>query len=324
MGDGHRRAPAAPYSIFQSRRIFSRPTPASASAPRAGPFALVKPLGCGQSGHTEEERSSRAEIMIPRCIVWPLFALVMGFALGGSIFWGAFGPNVTNENLDHPVARNIEAVRSTTKEDNDAALARYTLWLAILTGGLVVVSAGQGFFLLRADKTARITAESAQAQTKNFEKLERPYVYVFYPEGLELESNREDPFYYVKYRVANYGKTPATIEAVFADVSVGKFPAEPREVRGWDSLLRIPIMTPNEKPRDQTVIIPETIAIGEYADADTPPVPEPHLTGDDEFYVRVIIKYRGPFSRRHETSACWRWESLRLMSSFVWKPSRRA
>ena len=57
--------------------------------------------------------------------------------------------------------------------DNEAAkiaiderLARYTWWLAVLTGGLVVVAVGQGYFLLRADRTARIAANAANLSAK--------------------------------------------------------------------------------------------------------------------------------------------------------------
>jgi hypothetical protein len=240
----------------------------------------------------------------------------MGVALGGSLFWGAFGPNVTNESADKSaVHHESEAARGATKDETDEALARYTFWLAILTGGLVIVSAGQGYFLLRADKTARITAEAAQAQTQNFEKLERPYVYIFDPAGLEFEHNREDPYYYVKYKVANYGKTPATIEALLVGVNVGQSPSEPHQILGWHNLLRLPILTPNEKRVDLEVPFPDEIVIEEYADADTPPIPVPEIIGDDTgFFVRVVIRYRGPFSTNHETSACWRWDHLSLVS----------
>jgi hypothetical protein len=242
------------------------------------------------------------------------FALLMGFALGGSLFWGAFGPNVTQHGIERSLSQDTEPEPRITKEENDAALVRYTLWLAILTGGLVFVSAGQGFFLLRADKTARITADAAQAQTHNFTKLERPYVYVFNPKGLKLEDYTEDPYHYFEYEVANYGKTPATIEAVLVGISVGKLPAEPYEVGGWHNLLQTPIMIPDEKRTELRVHISELIAITEYADEDTAPTPVPELSGDDEFYFRVVITYRGPFSRSHETSACWRWKHLGFVS----------
>jgi hypothetical protein len=93
-------------------------------------------------------------------------------------------------------------------EAADEKVARYTWWLAVLTAVLVIVSGWQGFFLIRADQTARMSAEAAQAQTRNFTKLERPYIYIFNAEGLFHDNEREDPFHFLKYAVANYGKTP--------------------------------------------------------------------------------------------------------------------
>ncbi|MVT66867.1 hypothetical protein GPL21_17345 [Bradyrhizobium pachyrhizi] len=235
----------------------------------------------------------------------------MGIALGGSLFWGAFGPVATDKNFDRLATSVPEAPPHPTKEDNEEALVRYTLWLAVLTGGLVFVSAGQGFFLLRADKTARITAEAAQAQTHNFSKLERPYLYVSDPRGL-LESNTPDSFHYVTYQVANYGKTPATIEAVYTAITVEKVPGNLAHTQRWHSLMQRPIMIPNETRPDLRLAVPDSIAIGEYADEDTAPMPIPELAGDEEFYVRILIKYRGPFTSDHETSACWRWEGTSL------------
>jgi hypothetical protein len=202
--------------------------------------------------------------------------------------------------------------RTEQLEKPDDRIAEYTLWLAVLTGGLVLVSAGQGYFLLRADRTARMSAEAAQAQTHNFTKLERPYIYVFNPEGLGLESNREDPFYFVKYQVANYGKTPATIDGVFIGISVGSLPDESYQVGPWHELRVSPIMTPDQKSTGLTAAVPETVAIGEYAGENTPPTPAPDLTDEEEFFFRVLIKYHGPFSRGHETSVCWRWDSASL------------
>ncbi|MET4173838.1 hypothetical protein ABIB99_004938 [Bradyrhizobium sp. LA6.1] len=249
-----------------------------------------------------------------RSLIWPVFTLLMGIALGGSLFWGAFGLNVTQQPLEHTTPHVAEAPSHPTKEENDEALVRYTLWLAILTGGLVMVSAGQGYFLLRADKTARISAEAAQAQTHNFSKLERPYLYVFNPKGLQLKEDVEDPYHYVEYDVANYGKTPATIESVFAGISVGRLPGDLGSAWRWHSLLSLPIMVPNEKRTKLSLDVPESITIGEYADEDTPPMPEPELSGDDQFFVRIVVKYRGPFTSSHETSACWRWVGLSLAS----------
>ncbi len=249
-----------------------------------------------------------------RPLIWPLFTLVMGIALGGSLFWGVFGPVATDKNFGRLAPSVQEAQLHRTKEENDEALVRYTLWLAVLTGGLVLVSAGQGFFLLRADKTARMTAEASQAQTHNFSKLERPYLYISNPKGLELEAHTPDPYHYVTYQVANYGKTPATIKEFFAAISVGKVPGDLGVPQRWHPLRHLPIMIPNETRSDLWLAVPESIAIGEFADEDTPPMPVPELAGDEEFYVHILIKYRGPFTSDHETSGCWRWEGTSLVS----------
>lgn len=255
---------------------------------------------------TTENRSSE-EYGIPRWLLWPVFALVMGFCLGGSIFWGMFGPNVSNAAaIDSHEPLTPQRM---TKEETDEALAKYTLWLAVLTGCLVLVSAGQGYFLLRADRTARMTAEAAQAQTYNFTKLERPYIYVFNVSTLELDSNREDPFWFVNYQVANYGKTPATIDGVFVGISVGSLPEPLHRVGAWHDLHVSPIMTPDQKRIGLTVPVPEPVTIGQYADEGTTPTPVPELVDDENFFVRVLIKYHGPFSKGHETSVCWRWET---------------
>ena len=194
------------------------------------------------------------------------------------------------------------------EEKADDKVARYTLYLAILTGGLVLVSAWQGFFLLRADKTARMSAEAAQAQAINFTKLERPYIYIFNAAGLFLDAEREDPFHYLTYAVANYGKTPATIDGVFVGISVGSLPGELHQRLGWHELLVSPILTPDQKREKLMAIIPEPIVIGEYADEDVPPTPVPELKDDEEFFFQVLIKYHGPFSSERETSVCWRWD----------------
>jgi hypothetical protein len=198
------------------------------------------------------------------------------------------------------------------EEKADDKVARYTLYLAVLTGGLVVVSAWQGIFLLRADRTARMSAEAAQAQAINFTKLERPYIYIFDAKGLLLDDEREDPYHYLTYTVANYGKTPATIDGVFVGISVGSLPGELHQRFGWHELLVSPILTSDQKREKLMAIIPELIPIGEYADEDVAPTPIPELPDGEEFFFQVLIKYHGPFSSRHETSVCWRWDMRSL------------
>lgn len=70
-------------------------------------------------------------------VVWPLYAGLMGFALGASFFFGMYGRNVTESRhvaQDEQQAFN-EAAKS-RKEESDEALAYYTLWLMAFTGVL--------------------------------------------------------------------------------------------------------------------------------------------------------------------------------------------
>jgi hypothetical protein len=38
----------------------------------------------------------------------------------------------------------------------------------------------------------------------------------------------------------------------------------------------------------------------------------PILKDGDDFFFHIMIRYRGPFTTRHETSACWRWDDSTL------------
>lgn len=244
------------------------------------------------------------EILLGCFLTIAVFSMGMIFSLSGT----------QNEAAKNSPARPHETGQTETPDDR---IAKYTLWLAILTGGLVVVSGIQGYFLLRADKTARITAEAAQAQTHNFTKLERPYIYVYGAKGLECDFDQPDPYDFLKYSVANYGKTPATIESARLKICVGESPQTPTAVQVWHSLVARPIVTPNERREDLTETVPFEIATSQYADENTPPssLTVPDLEDGTEFYFWVQITYRGPFSVGHETSACWRWdeESVRLI-----------
>ena len=88
------------------------------------------------------------------------------------------------ERVEEPTASGPTVV-----EKADDKIARYTEWLAILTGGLVLVSAVQIWFLIQADRTAQKTAgaalKAAEATESSVEvarsalrDTERPFVYL--------------------------------------------------------------------------------------------------------------------------------------------------
>lgn len=172
-----------------------------------------------------------------------------------------------------------------------------------------------------AAQAALVSAEAAARQAsvaeQSFAKLERPYVYVFGAKELKEEFEWEDqyeekPTAWVNYHVANYGKTPATIEGCWLSISAGTEPEEPTQVAIWHQLVRRPILTPNEMREAITANVPREIETYLYADEDTPPgdLAVPNLKENERLFLWVKLKYRGPFSGEHETSACWVWDQM--------------
>jgi hypothetical protein len=69
-----------------------------------------------------------------------------------------------------------------------------------------------------------------------------------------------------------------------------------------------PLFVTGERRDNPTESVPDDIEIGEYGDENIGPYPVPSLKGDEQFFFWIKIKYSGPFSKDHETSACWRWD----------------
>jgi hypothetical protein len=111
----------------------------------------------------------------------------MGFALGGS-FVAISQPN-QQQHINTPdtpantasdqhkpsksFRERLSVIWDRTWED---PVAFYTFVLGIFTFFLVAVSAGQGYFLFRADKTARIAAEAAALNAKAAIGVELPII----------------------------------------------------------------------------------------------------------------------------------------------------
>jgi hypothetical protein len=78
-------------------------------------------------------------------LVWPLFAAIMGFALGGSVFWALYGPNATIQHVSQDAEhQSTDHEAKSKKEETDEALAYYTLWLMVFTGILAAATLGLG------------------------------------------------------------------------------------------------------------------------------------------------------------------------------------
>ena len=90
--------------------------------------------------------------------------ILIGLSIA-SLFWvGVFvWQSSQPPPYNHPESHACEGTKSEcAKATSYERIADYTWWLAVLTAVLAAVSAGQGYFLLQADKTARIAAEAAK------------------------------------------------------------------------------------------------------------------------------------------------------------------
>jgi hypothetical protein len=236
--------------------------------------------------------------------------IVLGFLLA-SLFWisvlgwqASHPPETKQAEECHEIAKKAgfkpDECKTFLERSASDPVAAFTLVLSLSTIALWLV-----------------TRRSADIAERAFSELERPYVYIFGVKGLERDSERMDPYDLLKYSVANYGKTPASIEVAAFGISVGTTPEPPIAVGVWHSLLEPPILMPNER-RDDNAYVPETISMSQFADEDTPPSDsymEPDLKDGENFFFWARIKYHGPFSNALETSACWRWDrkSARLI-----------
>jgi hypothetical protein len=108
----------------------------------------------------------------------------------------------------------------------DEKIADYTWWLSAFTLALVVVSAFQGYFLIRADNTARITASAAQKSADASLAAERARFFIVIEQHnlTEIINNVETrgalasgENFWVRYYFKNYGKTPGIIKELVID-----------------------------------------------------------------------------------------------------------
>jgi hypothetical protein len=113
--------------------------------------------------------------MYQRWIVWTLFASVMGFALGGSAFWGLYGPNITIQRASQAAEHDPSHHEAKSKkEETDEAIAYYTLWLTVFTSVLAfatIALGGATFGLyLTGEKQIKFLRESSEAQFRDMQE----------------------------------------------------------------------------------------------------------------------------------------------------------
>lgn len=197
------------------------------------------------------------------------------------------------------------------------------------TAALTVVGIGQAvlfFFQLRfmrlgmrdatiAARAATRGAIAAVAQAKvardSAIKLQRPYIFIFDVEEFRSDWSR----FYVDYTIANYGAIPAIIEEAFIGfVTSPNGEIEfPLRVGDDSALVTNPILKAGESRTKLSEPVPDEMDTGGVIVVVSPrgePIKEriaPVWDAPDghDVFFRIVVRYRGPFSAGHETSATW-------------------
>lgn len=152
---------------------------------------------------------------------------------------------------------------------------------------------------------ASASARQADAAEQSLAKIERPYLFIFNVSKPIIEASKSegDPRNLaVTYTVANYGKIPAVIEDVRAELSILAAPVEPTVV-GPDHPLEVsPILASSDERPEIRQSIPWSNFL---IDAD---LEIPSFGAGKFLFLWVTIAYRGPFTSGHKTDLCWRYD----------------
>jgi hypothetical protein len=166
---------------------------------------------------------------------------------------------------------------------------------------------------VEATREAKRQVDFAEQSSK---RLERPYIYIY---GVHQIQTTPGTSNWVKYSVANLGRTPAKIASFAAGMSIHPHkPLDPlivdyRDDPNHDLLVR-PILPANEIRNALQLLPPAGIHF--HAPKSHPGVMSisaqdlvPVMEADDQFFVWIRIWYRGP-DGEYVTNACWRFDKL--------------
>lgn len=197
--------------------------------------------------------------MASRILAYVLVAGLVVLALGGWPNWPSlyqptqsahvtaskeplpFQPSNCSENSGGPHCSQKKPTNVTSPQDLNDRLARYTLWLAIFTCALVLVSATQIGFLYRSDQSTRIAAEAAKKSAEAAQLSANASVRVDLPalnvENITTAFTIDDfggdykkwlDYLILKVSIKNYGRSPAFVSDVIVNAAIADVLPHPR------------------------------------------------------------------------------------------------
>lgn len=239
--------------------------------------------------------------------------------LGALLTVAIFATGMTFQSSRHPLPTNgqptIQATHNPEPFSWDWLTHDGVVFFTCILAAIAVVQAGLFVWQLRymrkgmTDAAAAATASVAQAKIagETQRDLQRPYIFVF---GVHRLGRDTDGDWFIEYTVANYGSIPAIIEDVFVgfETSEDGEPARPPRASDDHNLLTSPILAGSERRQPFREYIPRQLITGsimaDFPDGTPRSISPEFIEGIDVFF-RVVIQYRGPFTRGHETAAMW-------------------
>lgn len=156
-------------------------------------------------------KQRRVPLLIPRWLGWPIFALVMGFVLGGSVLWGFL--YIPPEQYALAPIQQTQASAVATWLTKDAS-GFFTFWLVVVGSIQVLMFLTQLRFMRRGMDDATKAAEAATLSARAAVALELPVIAIRpdtkmgFDTAVEFGRERHG-FYLPAVAVTNAGRTRA-------------------------------------------------------------------------------------------------------------------
>jgi hypothetical protein len=225
---------------------------------------------------------------------------------------------------DHgPQNRPASVTSPQTAEDR---IADYTWWLGAFTLLLAVVSSVQIFFLIRADKTARTSADAAktaakaaQASAEALPNIERAYLFMRLSDYVctattqyfDGTTGNPNPVhagnFYARYFFGNHGKTPAVLHEIRVGTKLSTEPLDPTEWAGCPNILVVERVVAGSDGETPVFDIREP-ASGYVSLEDGDVI----AAGGLFIYFYGCATYSDVFGETHETQFCFRYDRTGL------------
>jgi hypothetical protein len=246
---------------------------------------------------------------MPLRFVWPLFAALVGFALGGSYVWGllAFSQEQPSKQPSHAEAQHKQEGNSQEGGlwdwiTHDAA--GFFTALLVIVGGVQLALFVWQLALIReslddakiAADAAKESADAAKDAATALPRLERAYVFFSSVESADVSNFSPAYPVIIRYKYFNHGRTPAIIKAIQVDgryIRTG-FP-EPLGSDGG----RLPtdlIFGTGDKPNSNQV--PVLIRAPDHLEA---------TKGIGNIFFWARIDHEDVFGKPHVTAMCCEW-----------------